>query len=45
LEEEYIFPPNEILAISVLATIPVVTVFWLLQKFLRTGFALTGIKG
>ncbi len=44
-EEQYNIPQNEVLVIAVLATIPALVVFWLLQKFLRTGFTLTGLKG
>lgn len=43
--EDYGNPPTEQMAIAVLATIPVFVVFWLLQKGLRTGFSLTGLKG
>jgi len=43
--EDFAAPPNEQMAIAVLATIPVVIVFWSLQRTLRTGFTLTGLKG
>jgi len=43
--EDFANPPNEQMAIAVLATIPVVLVFWILQRSLRTGFTLTGLKG
>jgi ABC-type glycerol-3-phosphate transport system permease component len=43
--EDFAAPPNEQMAIAVLATIPVVLVFWILQRSLRTGFTLTGLKG
>lgn len=43
--EDYGNPPTEQMAIAVLATIPVFVVFWLLQKGLRTGFSLSGLKG
>jgi multiple sugar transport system permease protein len=43
--EDYGNPPTEQMAIAVLATIPVFLLFWILQRSLRTGFALTGLKG
>lgn len=43
--EDFANPATEEMAIAVLATIPVFLVFWMLQKGLRTGFTLTGLKG
>jgi multiple sugar transport system permease protein len=43
--EDYGNPPTEQMAIAVLATIPVFLVFWILQKSLRTGFTMSGLKG
>jgi multiple sugar transport system permease protein len=43
--EDYGNPPTEQMAIAVLATIPVFLLFVVLQRALRTGFSLTGIKG
>jgi len=43
--EDYGNPPTEQMAIAVLATIPVFLVFWLLQRGLRTGFTMSGLKG
>jgi len=43
--EDYGNPPTEQMAIAVLATIPVFLIFWILQRSLRTGFTMTGLKG
>jgi len=43
--EDYGNPPTEQMAIAVLATIPVFVLFWILQRGLRTGFTLSGLKG
>ncbi|MBP1718113.1 MAG: ugpE 2, partial [Deltaproteobacteria bacterium] len=43
--EDYGNPPTEQMAIGVLATIPVFLVFWILQRSLRTGFTMSGLKG
>jgi multiple sugar transport system permease protein len=43
--EDYGNPPTEQMAIAVLATIPVFVVFVLLQRFVKTGFGLSGLKG
>jgi multiple sugar transport system permease protein len=43
--EDYGNPPTEQMAIAVLATIPVFLVFLVLQRALRGGFSLTGLKG
>jgi multiple sugar transport system permease protein len=43
--EDYGSPPTEQMAIAVLATIPVFLVFLLLQRFVKTGFGLSGLKG
>jgi multiple sugar transport system permease protein len=43
--EDYGNPPTEQMAIAVLATIPVFLVFLILQRSLRKGFGLSGIKG
>jgi multiple sugar transport system permease protein len=43
--EDYGNPPTEQMAIAVLATIPVFLIFWVLQKSLRTGFTMSGLKG
>jgi multiple sugar transport system permease protein len=43
--EDYGNPPTEQMAIAVLATIPVFLIFWILQKSLRTGFTMSGLKG
>jgi ABC-type glycerol-3-phosphate transport system permease component len=43
--EDYGNPPTEQMAIAVLATIPVFLVFWILQRSLRTGFTMSGLKG
>jgi ABC-type glycerol-3-phosphate transport system permease component len=43
--EDFANPATEEMAIAVLATIPVLVIFWMLQKGLKTGFTLTGLKG
>jgi multiple sugar transport system permease protein len=43
--EDYGNPPTEQMAIAVLATIPVFLLFVLLQRGLRSGFGLSGLKG
>jgi multiple sugar transport system permease protein len=43
--EDYGNPPTEQMAIAVLATIPVFLLFVLLQRLVRTGFGLTGLRG
>ncbi|MBP1711922.1 MAG: ugpE 2 [Deltaproteobacteria bacterium] len=43
--EDYGNPPTEQMSIAVLATIPVFLVFWILQRSLRTGFTMSGLKG
>lgn len=43
--EDYGNPPTEQMAIAVLATIPVFVLFMLLQRFVKTGFGLSGLKG
>ncbi len=43
--EDYGNPPTEQMAIAVLATIPVFVVFLVLQRALRRGFGLSGLKG
>ncbi len=43
--EDYGNPPTEQMAIAVLATIPVFLLFALLQRGLRRGFGLSGLKG
>jgi multiple sugar transport system permease protein len=43
--EDYGNPPTEQMAITVLATIPVFVIFWILQRSLKTGFTMSGIKG
>jgi multiple sugar transport system permease protein len=43
--EDYGNPPTEQMAIAVLATIPVFLLFLLLQRTLRSGFGLSGLKG
>ena len=43
--EDYGNPPTEQMAITVLATIPVFLIFWILQRSLKTGFTMSGIKG
>ena len=43
--EDYGTPPTEQMAIAVLATIPVFLLFVLLQRGLRSGFGLSGLKG
>jgi multiple sugar transport system permease protein len=43
--EDYGNPPTEQMAIAVLATIPVFLLFLVLQRALRRGFGLTGLKG
>jgi multiple sugar transport system permease protein len=43
--EDYGNPPTEQMAIAVMATIPVFVLFLLLQRYVRTGFGLTGLKG
>jgi len=43
--EDYGNPPTEQMAIAVLATIPVFLIFWILQRSLRTGFTMSGLKG
>jgi multiple sugar transport system permease protein len=43
--EDYGNPPTEQMAIAVLATIPVFLLFLLLQRALRSGFGLSGLKG
>lgn len=43
--EDYGNPPTEQMAIAVLATIPVFVLFLLLQRFVKTGFGLSGLKG
>jgi multiple sugar transport system permease protein len=43
--EDYGNPPTEQMAIAVLATIPVFVLFILFQRFVKTGFGLSGLKG
>ena len=43
--EDYGNPPTEQMAIAVLATIPIFVLFVVLQRALRRGFGLTGLKG
>jgi multiple sugar transport system permease protein len=43
--EDYGNPPTEQMAIAALATIPVFLLFVLLQRLVKTGFGLTGLKG
>ena len=43
--EDYGNPPTEQMAIAVLATIPVFLLFLLLQRGMRRGFGLSGLKG
>jgi multiple sugar transport system permease protein len=43
--EDYGNPPTEQMAIAVLATIPVFLLFLILQRGLRSGFGLSGLKG
>jgi len=43
--EDYGNPPTEQMAIAVLATVPVFLLFLLLQRALRSGFGLSGLKG
>lgn len=43
--EDYGNPPTEQMAIAVLATIPVFVLFLILQRALRSGFGLSGLKG
>ena len=43
--EDYGNPPTEQMAITVLATIPVFLLFIILQRGLRSGFGLSGLKG
>jgi multiple sugar transport system permease protein len=43
--EDYGNPPTEQMAIAVLATVPVFVLFLLLQRALRSGFGLAGLKG
>lgn len=43
--EDYGNPPTEQMAIAVLATIPVFLLFLVLQRALRQGFGLTGLRG
>ena len=43
--EDYGNPPTEQMAIAVLATIPVFLLFLILQRALRSGFGLSGLKG
>ena len=43
--EDYGNPPTEQMAIAVLATIPIFVLFIVLQRALRRGFGLTGLKG
>jgi multiple sugar transport system permease protein len=43
--EDYGNPQTEQMAIAVMATIPVFLLFLVLQRHLRTGFGLTGLKG
>jgi multiple sugar transport system permease protein len=42
--EDYGNPPTEQMAIAVLATIPVFLLFALLQRSVRQGFGLSGLK-
>ncbi len=44
LAELYDNPANELMAISVLATLPVFLVFWILQRLVNRGFGLSGLK-
>jgi len=44
LAELYDNPANELMAISVLATLPVFLVFWILQRSVNRGFGLSGLK-
>lgn len=44
LAELYDNPANELMAISVLATLPVFLVFWMLQRAVNRGFGLSGLK-
>jgi multiple sugar transport system permease protein len=43
--EDYGNPPTEQMAIAVLATLPVFVLFLILQRALRSGFGLSGLKG
>jgi multiple sugar transport system permease protein len=43
--EDYGNPPTEQMAIAVLATIPIFVLFLILQRALRSGFGLSGLKG
>jgi len=43
--EDYGNPPTEQMAIATLATIPVFLIFIILQRSLRKGFGLSGVKG
>jgi multiple sugar transport system permease protein len=43
--EDYGNPPTEQMAIAVLATVPVFVLFLLLQRGLRSGFGLSGLRG
>lgn len=43
--EDYGNPPTEQMAIAVLATVPVFLLFLVLQRALRSGFGLSGLKG
>jgi multiple sugar transport system permease protein len=43
--EDYGNPPTEQMAIAVLATIPVFLLFLVLQRAMRRGFGLSGLKG
>lgn len=43
--EDYGNPPTEQMAIAALATIPIFLLFVVLQRALRSGFGLTGLKG
>jgi multiple sugar transport system permease protein len=43
--EDYGNPPTEQMAIAVLATVPVFVLFVLLQRYVKAGFGLSGLKG
>jgi multiple sugar transport system permease protein len=42
--EDYGTPPTEQMAIAVLGTIPVFCLFILLQRWIKRGFGLSGLK-
>ena len=43
--EDYGNPPTEQMAIAVMATIPVFVLFFFLQRLVKKGFGLSGLKG